>query len=433
MEAYAIKNRHLAEDQALPEHLREILDGDLDTKLLLLRHIGQVEQKLAELIMEDEVAELCGEPYERDVLHEGRYKRWGSNPGSVRIRGERVRIRVPRVRDVEARKERPLESYRKLHRPTVEDQDKVTESILLGLSQRDYQRVARTYADSFGLSASSVSRTFQERSAKALKAFEQRNLSEETYVALLIDGKHLQERQIVLCVGITAEGNKRILGFVETTTENAQAIAGLLEDLIARGLRHDEGLLCVIDGAKGLRKAIRDVFGTYAQVQRCTWHKRENVVGHLKKKEDQPRIRRKMREAYRKDTYEEAKEALKALREELEPHDRQAANSLAEGMEETLTLHKLGVAGEIGRSLQTTNIIENVNSHLGERTRRVKRWVNSGQRQRWVAVAMWETEPRLKPISCAKHLPKLQKALSECVSKQYLESTSNRLRPPELN
>ena len=284
MEAYATKNRHLAEDQALPEHLREILDGDLDTKLLLLQHVGRVERKLAELIMKDEVAELCGEPYERDMLHLGRYKRWGSNPGSIRIRGERVPIRVPRVRDVEAGQERPLESYLKLHRPTVGDQDKVTESILLGLSQRDYNRVARTYADSFGPSASSVSRTFQERSAKALEAFEQRSLASETYAALLIDGKYLQERQIVLCVGITAEGHKRILGFVETTTENAQAIAGLLEVLIERGLRYDEGLLCVIDGAKGLRAAIRDVFGKYAQVQRCTWHKRENVVGHLKKK-----------------------------------------------------------------------------------------------------------------------------------------------------
>ena len=140
-----------------------------------------------------------------------------------------------------------------------------------------------------------------------------------------------------------------------------------------------------------------------------------------------------MREAYRKDTYAEALEALQALQEELEPHERQAANSLAEGMEETLTLHKLGVAGEIGRSLQTTNIIENVNSHLGERTRRVKRWVNSGQRQRWTAMAMWETEPRLRPLNCAKHLPKLQDALSEYVSKQYLESTSNRLRPLEVN
>ena len=190
MEAYAIKNRHLVEDQTLPEHLREILDGDLDTKLLLLEHIGGAHLMLAGLIMEDEVAELCGEPYERDTHYEGRYRRWGSNPGSIRIRGERVRVRVPRVRDVQAGKERPLESYRKLHRPKVEDQDKLAEAILLGLSQRDYNRVARAYADSFGLSASSVSRTFQERSAKALEAFEQRNLSEETYVALMIDGKY---------------------------------------------------------------------------------------------------------------------------------------------------------------------------------------------------------------------------------------------------
>ena len=102
-------------------------------------------------------------------------------------------------------------------------------------------------------------------------------------------------------------------------------------------------------------------------------------------------------------------------------------------MEETLTLHKLGVASEIGISLRTTNIIENVNSHLGVRTRRVKRWVNSDQRQRWVAMAMLETESRLTMLPCAEHLPKLQKVLKKCVSKPYLESTSNRLWPPEIN
>ena len=144
-------------------------------------------------------------------------------------------------------------------------------------------------------------------------------------------------------------------------------------------------------------------------------------------------MRRRLQAAYRKETYTEAKAALMALYEHLQSHAQAAAHSLAEGLEETLTLHRLGVAGEPGCSLRTTNLIENVNSRLGARTRRVKRWVNSNQRQRWVAMAIRETEPRLRKLPGAEPLPKLQKALAERVPKPYVESTSNRLRPPKVN
>ena len=412
----------------MPQHFREILEGGVDTMMDLWEHFEKMYELLAKMAMKEEVEALCGDRCKHDKVHGGRYKRWGSNPGSIQIEGERIKVRVPRVRDVKAGEERPLETYRRFRRPTPEEKDKVADAILLRLSQRDYQRTACRYANSFGLSASSISRTFQERSAAALEAFEQRNLTSETYVALLLDGKHLRGQQIVLCVGITDKGEKRVLGFVETTTENAEAITGLLQDLLARGLHYAEGLLCVIDGAKGMRTAVKNVFGDHAQVQRCTWHKRENVVGHLKNKGDRIRVRRTMRRAYGASTYQEAKQMLEALQEELRPQERQAANSLVEGMEETLTLHRLGLASVFGRSLQTTNIIENVNSHIGRRTRRVTRWVNSYQRQRWVAMAIRETEPRLGVLRCAEHLPKLQKALSESVSKPYLSPTSNRLR-----
>ena len=144
-------------------------------------------------------------------------------------------------------------------------------------------------------------------------------------------------------------------------------------------------------------------------------------------------MRRTLQAAYRKATYPEARAALMALHAQLQTYNPQAARSLAEGLEETLTLHKLGLVGELGGSLQTTNLIENVDSRLGARTRRVKRWVNSHQRQRWVAMAILETEPRLKKIPGAEHLPKLQKALAERVPKSFIASTSNRLRPPEVN
>ena len=433
MEAYAVNKKPLAEPQAVPAPIRELLKGDLDTRMYLYRHIDEVQARLARLVMADEVVRLCGAPYERDTRYGNRYKRWGPNPGSIRIRGQRGPVRGPRVRNMATGQARPLETYRALHRPADEDQDRVAESILLGLSQRDYHRGANTYADSFGFRASSVSRTFQERSAKALEELEQRNLATDTYVALLLDGKFLQDRQIVLGLGLTADGSKKVLGFVEPPPENADAVQGLLQGLIDRGLRYAAGLLCIIDGAKGLRKAIQDVFGPYAQVQRCTGHKRENVGGRLKKKEEQVKVRRRLQAAYRKETYTAAKAALMALHAALQSYAPEAANSLTEGLEETLTLHKLGVATDLGRSLQTTNLIENVNSRLGARTRRVKRWMNSDQRQRWGAMALRETEPRLCKLPDAEPLPKLQKALSDRVPKPYIASTSNRLRLPQVN
>src|SRR5690606_15630463 len=268
----------------LPECLQQVLSGGLDVKLHLLMHYAELARLLAREILEDEVGSLCGARYSRDKPLDGRYRRWGHNPGSIRIGAERVPIEVPRVRDVEAEQERSLESYQQMKAPIEMDQ-RLEEAILLGLSQRDYGRVAGAFLDGFGLSQSSVSRVFQERSRTALEAFEARELSEEDFVALWIDGKYLAGVQMVICLGLTIDGRKLPLGFVETTTENSAAIKGLLQDLVGRGLCFSEGLLCVIDGAKGLYKAVEEVFGGYAEVQRCQWHKRENVVSYLPKQD----------------------------------------------------------------------------------------------------------------------------------------------------
>ncbi len=242
--------------------------------------------------MDEEVQALAGARYSREKPCGGRYSRWGTNPGSIQIGEERVPvarvpIAVPRVRDTEAGEERPLESYQQMKRP-VEMSTRLEEAILLGLSQRDYERVASAFAGGFGLSQSQVSRRFDvqeflhvERSRKALEAFENRSLADNDIIALIIDGKYLARHQIVICLGVDTDGHKIPLGFIETTTENAEAVGGLLQDLIRRDLNFSQGLLCVVDGAKGLRKAIRDVFGKHAVVQRCQWHKRENVVSYL--------------------------------------------------------------------------------------------------------------------------------------------------------
>ena len=400
----------------LPQNLRLLLSQPLDVKLHLLEHHMELARLLVKEILEDDVIKHAGDRYSRDKPFQGRYSRWGTNPGSVRIGQEKVPIKVPRLLDNDTGTTFAPESYRAMQAlPAIDE--RLSQAILLGLSTADYGRVVGAFTDGFGLSQSSVSRTFIERSAKALAAFEQRSLAKQDWVALLIDGKHLARQQIVIALGITLEGEKVPLGFVQTTTENSEAIKGLFKTLIGRGMRFEEGLLCVIDGAKGLDKAVRETFGEYAEIQRCQWHKRENVVSYLAER-DQVRYRRRLQQAYERETYAEAKAELRQLHGELAGLNRSAANSLMEGLEETLTLHRLGLFVELGKSLKTTNAIENLNSRLGKYLGRVKHWQSSDQRHRWVALALLEVEQRMRRISGYKALPKLRKALQVSIHRK---------------
>lgn len=394
----------------VPTRLSEVLHEGVEVKLHLVQHYAELALLLVREILEDNVTGLCGPRYSRHPPGHT-LRRWGTNPGSVQIQDERVSIPVPRVRDVETGREEPLETYQQMKAP-LEVDSKMEEAIVLGLAQRDYGQVAGAFVEGFGLSQSSVSRAFQERSAGALAAFEERRLDTEDFVALWIDGKYLAGVQIVICLGLTMDGRKLPLGFIESTTENAAAIQGLFRDLIGRGFRFEEGLLCVIDGAKGLYRAVQKTFGAHAQIQRCQWHKRENVVGYLAKKDQAP-YRTRLRAAYRETDYKSAKSALMAIHTELEGLNRSAARSLMEGLEETLTLHRLGLFAELGTSLRTTNCIENLNGQLTKYIGRVKRWMHSDQRQRWVAMGLLQVEKRMNRISGRESLPLLRAALQK--------------------
>jgi transposase-like protein len=186
--------------------------------------------------------------------------------------------------------------------------------------------------------------------------------------------------------------------------------------LVDRGLSVEQGVLCVIDGAKGLRQAVGKVFGSKAAVQRCQWHKRENVVRYLATNQ-QATFRRKLQRAYDQPTYAQAKAALKKVRAELNLLNQSAVASLDEGFEETLTVHRLGLFKELGRSFKTTNCIENLNSLIANRTGKVDRWRNSEQKHRWLATAILDIEPRLRTVAGYRHLPRLRAAL---------QSSSNR-------
>jgi transposase-like protein len=261
-----------------------------------------------------------------------------------------------------------------------------------------------------GLSSSTVSRTFTQASAKQLKALQDRDLSKLDIVAVFLDGKTFADMTMVVAVGITLTGEKHVLGFVETGTENEQVLTPFLQSLCDRGLDTSQGLLVIIDGGKGLRAAVRQAFGPSAVVQRCQWHKRENVVRHLPKG-DQAAWRRRLQRAYQRPTYVEAQPALHRLQRELENRNQSAARSLAEGLEETLTLHRLGVFALLGLSFKTTNCLESMNALVEERCAKVDRWTNSNQRQRWLATALLDIEPRLRKVKGYRHLPRLREAL----------------------
>jgi len=424
-----MKNSHDTNERSqtpeLPRAVHEAMYRGLDMKLQLVQHHAQMAYLLAQEIMEDETASLTGQKYHRDKPLGGRYSRWGSNPGSIRIDEQRIPIQVPRVRDVEASQERPLESYQSL-KNGIDIDERLERSILLGLSTRDYAGVSGSILEGFGLSQSSVSRNFQERSAKALEEFESRRLDTQKFIALWLDGKYLARHQIVICLGLTEDGHKIPLGFVETTTENAQAVKGLLQDLLRRGLNFEQGILCVIDGSKGLKKAVSEVFGEHAIIQRCQWHKRENVVGYLNQK-DKTTYRRRLQRAYDEPTYDQARAALYEVHTDLSKLNRSAANSLLEGLEETLTLHRLGIIEQLGYHLKTTNAIENLNSQLGKYLGRVKYWMHSDQRQRWVAMGLLEAESRMRRIQRYDQLPLLREALITNIEENTEKSAESEL------
>lgn len=407
------------------EKISWLMEQPVDIKARLLTQHFEICRMLVNSILEEEVVGYTGKRYKRDGPHDSRYHRYGFNPGSVRLGSQKVKLDVPRVYDRATGKFVELSNYDHLQQLPAQS-DKELQAVLKGLSTRDYKSIIDTLSDSFGLSSSSVSRRFIEESKERLQTFEQRKL-EQDYVALFVDGKHLAKQQIIIVLGVTLSGDKVPLGFIQSTTENSQSIAELFRDLIARGLSFTDGILVVIDGARGLRKAVNDVFGTKAVVQRCQWHKRENVVSYLGE-EQQEMYRKKLQEAYALQSYQEAKQKLLMLREELHSINVAAARSLEEGMEETLTLKRLGLAFLFHRSFSTTNCIENLNSQLGKYLHKVKRWMYSEQRYRWVASGLLEIESRMRKVANYKQLKvmkeKIKKEVQNIEEKQQMNSNA---------
>ncbi len=357
--------------------------------------------------LQKEVMALAGGEYSRD----GVASRWGAQAGSVFLGDEKFRIEVPRLRNTNKNVEVPLESYRALQSPRCLNEG-LMKKVLLGLSAGRYEDTARTLPEAFGLSKSSVSRRFIRASKKKLQELLNRRLDKEDIIAIFVDGKSFAEDGIIIACGITLEGEKVILGFIQSATESSSVLKDFFNGLLERGLGYEEGLFFVVDGSKGILKAIQEVFKGYAVIQRCQWHKRQNVLSYLPKNL-QKQFKEKLLEAHQKPTYAEAKLALGKIRKELGLINESAAASLDEGMEETLTLHRLELFQELGKSFKTTNVIESIQARIGQHTDKVDYWKTSDQKHRWIAASLLDIEPRLRRVKGRKHLPLLRSAIKE--------------------
>ena len=389
----------LAPEAVLPLRVQEAL-GELvgaAREGLLALSVGVGLGVLAEL-MEEEVDEVVGAKGKHDP--ERTAVRHGHEAGEVTLGGRRVQVERPRVRSADAQAELPLATYAHFG-----DRDPLTEVVLermlAGVSTRRYRRTQEPVGTGIeqtarSTSKSSVSRTFVERTRRSLGELMSRRLDDVRLAAMMIDGLELQGRTNVLALGISTEGVKIPLGLWEGSTENATVATALLSDLVERGLDPEQGILFVVDGAKALRKAVRNVFGE-APVQRCLRHKERNVLEHLPERE-RPAVKQRLRCAWALDDHQRALDQLRRLAGELDRSYPGAAGSLREGMEETLTLTRLGVTGSLRRTLESTNPCESMIEIVRRTQRNVKRWSSGEMALRWTAAGMLEAERQFRKI-----------------------------------
>ena len=372
--------------------------------------VRQAGLQLMSLLMDEEVRELAGERSRPQP--ERTANRWGKERGYCVVMGQKVPIERPRVRTTEDKEVR-LGSYEMFHRgePLSET---VWEKLMLGLSTRRYGQAVREFTEAYGLEKSAVSEHFIEASRVKLKDLMERRLNKLQLCALLIDATPFEGQQMIVALGIGQDGRKTILGIRQGATENATVVGELLGDLMNRGLDFSTPRLYVLDGGKALHAAVKKYAGESAPIQRCQVHKRRNVLDHLTD-EQKPAVARKLNAAYALEEYAAAREALNGLHHQLMHLNPSAARSLGEGLEETLTVHRLHVPQQLRLTLASTNVIESAFSIVERVCLNVKRWHSGDQRERWVGSGLLVAEKQFRRIKGHKQLPLLLRELEALI------------------
>jgi transposase-like protein len=348
--------------------------------------------EFASNLLQLEVISLCGEKYSRERTN----LRAGSDSGRFVVNGIKQPILKPRVRN-RNNEEVYLESYEKLNNQDLLDKQ-ISDKMLHGVSCRDYSSVINHYAESTGISKSSISRAFNRDSKKTLDKFNTSDLSEYKFAAVAIDGVEINEKMMIICLGITDEMKKIPIGIREGSTENGEVVKDLLSSLLSRNFtKACDNLLFLLDGSKALKKGVLLVFGKEALIQRCWLHKSRNIKAYLPESY-QAQAHFKLKAIMHMNHYQDAKKAYDLFYKWLDNISTEAANSLQEAGEDLLTLHKLGVIGELRKSLASTNMIESLNSTVRYKSYRVKNWNSPEQSSRWIAFIISHAQTKFKRL-----------------------------------
>ncbi len=361
-------------------------------------------------LLEVERTALCG-PRSK-LQQERKASRYGYDTGKLVVGGRKISVRKPRVRS-SGGKEIPLPAWQEL---SDEDplRSRVMEQILVGVSTRNYVRSLEPLEEqpAESVSRSSVSRHFAIATERKLQEFLSRSLERVDFPVLMVDGTRMGDHVLVVLLGIDATGRKHVLGLREGSTENEEVCKSLFSDCIARGLKVERARLFVIDGGKGLRKAIRSVFGNWALIQRCRVHKMRNITEHLPQSK-RSWVKAAVAKAWSAGSVAAARRELKSLAHQLKGAHPGAASSLEEGLEETLTIISLGVSGTLRDSLCSTNPIENLNGSMKKIARNVKRWRGGSMAMRWAATTLLESQKSFRRLRGCRQMPELLAALDK--------------------
>jgi len=365
--------------------------------------------QFVEELFEEERRTLIGEPWSRKA--DGQSRSGGTEHGSLYVEGQRIPVTYPRTTN--GKTSRAIPAYQALRDYDLMAED-LQATLMRGVSTRDYGDVVKRIADGTGLPHSAVSRAFVRASQKSLDDLNGRDLSKYLFVGLFIDGLAFGGEIVVAAMGVTVEGEKVLLGLVEGHTENAEVVSDLLQNLIDRGLTLTDRFLATLDGSKALRAAVVRRWGTRVEIQRCQVHKKRNVTDHLSRAHG-AEAKRRLNVAYGMKDSQEATKILQNTVGWLQQISEPAARSLEEGMQETLTVVRLGLSDLLRRTFATTNPLESAFDGVRCRTRRVKRW-RKGKGQmalRWTAAAALEVEKRFHKIKGHAQLKTLAIKLKE--------------------
>jgi transposase-like protein len=408
---------------AIQEALGELVGAAREGLLALSVGVGL---GVVHELMEAEVDEVVGPNGKHNPDRTA--KRHGHERGSMTLGGRRVEVTRPRVGTADDGHELPVQTYQ-----YFADRDPLTRAVmdrmLAGVSTRKYASVGEPVGEeveqaSSATSKSTVSELFIERTRTALGELMGRRLDDVRLAVMMLDGLEIADRCHVVALGITTDGVKIPLGLWEGSTENATLARQLLADLVDRGLDPEQAILFVIDGGKAIRRAIKDVFGEYALVHRCHRHKERNVCDLLPER-DRSQIQARVRGAWSLTDHHLARERLERLASELERTWPDAAASLREGLEETLTLMRLGIHGQLAKTLCSTNPCESMIEVVRYTQRNVKCWQDGDMRKRWTAAGMLVAEQQFRRIIGYRDLAKLVIAIERHADRVKLTTASS--------